>query len=128
MTIKDWPQQERPREKLLLRGATALTDAELLAIFLQTGAPGRSAVEVGRDLLTQFGNLAGILGASQEQFCAAKGLGPAKFALLQAVLEIGRRHWLNAMDRSDALTSPDATRQFLAAHLGGLPHEVFACL
>lgn len=128
MPITDWPADERPREKLLARGAQALTDAELLAIFLRTGIPGKSAVDLARDLLTKLDGLHGLFSASQEQFCSAKGLGVAKFTQLQAVHEMSRRYLEHAMQRSDLLTSPETTRRYLKARLYGYPHEVFACL
>lgn len=128
MTIKDWPEDERPREKLLERGAGALSDAELLAIFLRTGIPGKSAVDLARELLIAFGGLAGLLAADQRRFCKEKGLGTAKFAQLQAVLELSRRYLLTRLDDQDVLTSPQATRDYLKMRLYGLPHEVFACL
>lgn len=94
MSIKEWPEDERPREKLLRQGPGGLSDAELLAIFLRTGVSGLSAVDLSRHLLQQFGSLRALLGAEQRAFCAAHGLGPAKYAQLQAVLEmeIGRAH------------------------------------
>src|SRR5690554_7198780 len=92
MAISDWPLAERPREKLLSRGPDALSDAELLAIFLRTGCAGKSAVDLARDLLVRFDGLRPLLEANQEAFCAGEGLGPAKYAQLQAVLEMGRRH------------------------------------
>ncbi|MBK1724376.1 RadC family protein [Thiocystis violacea] len=128
MTIKDWPEDERPREKLLERGATALSDAELLAIFLRTGVPGRSAVDLARDLLTSFDGLAGLLAADQRRFCKEKGLGTAKFAQLQAVLELSRRYLLTRISGQDVLTSPEATRDYLKMRLYGSPQEIFACL
>ena len=88
MSIRHWPATERPREKLLDRGAMALSDAELLAIFLRTGIAGTDAVTLARQLLNQFGSLRRILGASQSDFCPARGLGEAKFVQLQAVLEL----------------------------------------
>lgn len=128
MSIADWPVSERPREKLLMRGPDALSDAELLAIFLRCGSHGLSAVDLARSLLTQFGSLRGLLTADRDEFCTGKGLGLAKFVELQAVLELGRRHLAEALDRADPLTSPDATRRFLQARLRDLPHEVFAAL
>ena len=86
MPITDWPTEERPREKLLDRGPQALNDAELLAIFLRTGVPGKSAVDLAKDLLQEFGGLVGLLSAHEQAFCQAKGLGRAKYAQLQAVL------------------------------------------
>ncbi|WP_038052015.1 DNA repair protein RadC [Thioalkalivibrio sp. ALJ1] len=128
MAITDWPAAERPREKLLERGADALSDAELLAIFLRTGVAGKSAVDVARDLLSRFGGLRPLLQADQAGFCAAPGLGAAKYAQLQAVLEMGRRHLAADLERGDALSSPAATRKFLAARLRDYPFEVFGVL
>lgn len=128
MTIKDWPRDERPREKMLERGAAALSDAELLAIFLRTGMPGKSAVDLARDLLASFGSLAGLLAADQRRFCEEKGLGTAKFAQLQAVLELSRRYLLARISDQDVLTSPEATRDYLKMRLYGSPQEIFACL
>ena len=128
MAIKDWPVDERPREKLLQRGPAALSDAELLAIFLRTGLPGLSAVDLARELLQQFGGLRPLLEADQQRFCQGKGLGSAKFVQLQATLELSRRHLLATLQRGEALTSPGDTRQYLAARLRGHRQEVFACL
>lgn len=128
MAIKDWPAQDRPREKLLQQGAAALTDAELLAIFLRTGAPGKSAVALARDLLTEFGSLKALLSADRERFCLAPGLGSAKYAQMQAVMEMARRHYREILRRGSALTSPKATRAFLSASLRHYAYEVFACL
>jgi DNA repair protein RadC len=128
MPIKDWPEGERPREKLLERGAGALSDAELLAIFLRTGVKGKSAVDLARGLLVDFEGLVGLLSADQRRFCDGKGLGTAKFAELQAVLELSRRYLMSRVRGQDVLTSPDATRDYLKMRLYGLPHEIFACL
>ncbi|BDX18361.1 DNA repair protein RadC [Halopseudomonas aestusnigri] len=128
MAITDWPVAERPREKLLAQGAGALSDAELLAIFLRTGLPGCSAVDLARRLLAGFGSLRALLQADLSTFSAHAGLGPAKYAHLQAVLEMGRRHLFEDLKRGDALTSPGTVRQFLRSRLAALPHEVFACL
>ncbi|WP_019589944.1 MULTISPECIES: DNA repair protein RadC [unclassified Thioalkalivibrio] len=128
MAITDWPAGERPREKLLERGAAALSDAELLAIFLRTGVTGKSAVDVARDLLSRFGGLRPLLQADEAGFCAAPGLGQAKYAQLQAALEMGRRHLEADLERGEALTSPAATRRFLSARLRDYPFEVFGAL
>ncbi len=128
MSIRDWPDDARPREKLLTRGATALSDAELLAIFLRTGVPGRSAVDLARDLLTEYGGLRELLGADQASFCKGLGLGPAKFTQLQAVLEMSRRYLEETLKRGDALESVADTRRYLTTQLRHQPHEVFACL
>ena len=128
MTISQWPVAERPREKLLTKGAEALSDAELLAIFLRTGCKGVTAVDLARQLLENFGGLKPLLQASREDFCRHKGLGDAKFSQLQAVMEMASRHMFEQMARGDALCSPEETRQFLSSQLGNYPHEVFACL
>ncbi len=128
MAISDWPAEERPREKLLARGADALSDAELLAIFLRTGLPGKSAVELARETLHHFDGLRGLLEADQKAFCTVKGLGEAKFVQLQATLELSRRHLLSTLQRGDALTSPAETRSYLSAQLRHKKREVFACL
>ena len=127
-SIRDWPANERPREKLLSRGPTALSDAELLAIFLRTGVAGKTAVDLARDLLSEFGGLRPLLEANRQNFCAHHGLGEATYAQLQAVLEMARRHLREQLHRGDALENPDATREFLASRLRHLPYEVFACL
>lgn len=128
MAITDWPLAERPREKLLERGASALSDAELLAIFLRTGLPGISAVDLARQLLADFGGLRPLLEASQGDFCRGKGLGTAKYVQLQAVLEMARRHLAETLQRSNALSSPAAVREYLAAQLRHRKREVFCCL
>lgn len=128
MAITDWPAAERPRERLLGEGADSLSDAELLAIFLRTGVRGKSAVDLARELLTRFGGLRQLLAARRDEFCEAPGLGDAKFAQLQAVLEMGRRHLFEQLERGTALLSPEDTSQFLRARMRDLPHEVFAVL
>ena len=128
MSIRDWPDAERPREKLLQRGAAALSDAELLAIFLRTGVSGRSAVDLARDLLNHYGGLRPLLETDQTSFCANPGLGPTKYVQLQAVLELGRRYLEATLQRGDALQSVADTRRYLTARLRHEPHEVFACL
>lgn len=128
MPIPDWPEDDRPRERLLKRGPGALSDAELLAIFLRTGVQGRSAVDLARDLLADFGGLVGLLSASQAEFCQAKGLGTAKYVQLRAVLELSQRYLRAEIAGRDVLTSPEATRTYLKSRLRSYPHEVFACL
>lgn len=128
LVISDWPMEERPREKLLDRGPAALSDAELLAIFLRTGTRGLTAVDLARRLLDEFGGLKPLLDAGEAAFCQHRGLGRAKYAQLQAVLEMARRHWFENIQRGDALCSPDDTRRYLSAELRSCPHEVFACL
>ncbi len=126
--ITDMPLDERPREKLLQRGAKALTNAELLAIFLRTGIQGKSALDLARDLLDQFGNLRSLLGADIKQFCQGKGLGNAKYVQLKACVEMSRRYLSECLERGNALTSPDDTRNYLMSELSGRDYEVFACL
>ncbi|RLA19212.1 MAG: hypothetical protein DRQ62_12235 [Gammaproteobacteria bacterium] len=128
MGIKDWPADQQPREKLLAHGAGELTDAELLAIFLRTGSPGKSAVDLAQDLLLEFTSLRALMQADCATFTQAKGLGNAKYAQLQAVLEMARRHTFEQLDRGDVLTSPEATRAYLSNQLRSYPYEVFACL
>lgn len=128
MAISDWPAQERPREKLLQKGADVLSDAELLAIFLRTGTRDYTAVDLARLLLDDFGGLKPLLETGESEFCGRHGLGPAKYAQLQAVLEMAKRHLLENIQRGDALCSPDETRSYLSAQLQACPHEVFACL
>ena len=128
MSIRDWPAAERPREKLLEQGSGSLSDAELLAIFLRTGVTGKSAVDLARHLLTQFGSLRVLLEADLAQFSKELGLGPAKFAQLQAVLEMGRRHLAERMRKKPALENPQAVRDYLKSMLRHEPHEVFGCL
>jgi len=128
MAIKDWPPGERPREKLLSQGAQALSDAELLAIFLRTGVAGRSAVDLARDLLLDFGGLRALLAADRKRFCSSAGLGDAKYAQLQAVLEMGRRHIGETLQRGEAIESPAHTVRYLSARLRDYPYEVFAAL
>jgi DNA repair protein RadC len=128
MAITDWPADERPREKLLQRGAAALADAELLAIFLRTGVTGKSAVDLARGLLQEHGGLSALLAASREQFCASHGLGDAKFVQLQAVVEMSRRYLAEALQQRQVFSSAASTRQFLLAQLRQEVREVFAVM
>lgn len=128
MSIRDWPAAERPREKLLERGASSLSDAELLAIFLRTGVSGRSAVDLARHLLHQFGSLRALLEANLKAFSSELGLGPAKFAQLQAVMEMARRNMGEDLKRDSVLENPTQVRRYLKALLRHEPHEVFGCL
>ncbi|MBZ9785690.1 DNA repair protein RadC [Pseudomonas sp. REP124] len=128
MSIRDWPAAERPREKLLEQGSASLSDAELLAIFLRTGVSGKSAVDLARHLLSRFGSLRNLLEADLQAFREELGLGPAKFAQLQAVLEMGRRHLAERLRNRSVLENPQAVREYLKAMLRHEPHEVFGCL
>ncbi|MGR3914097.1 MAG: DNA repair protein RadC [Gammaproteobacteria bacterium] len=126
MAIKQWPTDERPREKLARCGAGALSDAELLAIFLRTGIKGKSAVEIGRELLEQFGGLRQILNATGGMLARTPGLGPAKCAQLLAALELGKRYLAQKLERDGPLTSPSQAAAFLTHQLRDQPREVFA--
>jgi len=128
MRIIDWPEDERPRERLVKLGAAALSDAELLAIFLRTGIAGTSAVELGRELIQRFGSMRRLLAATLDEICSIRGLGPAKYVQLQAVVEISRRALSEQIVERDAMSSPQAVREFLKLTLGGRPNEVFVVL
>lgn len=128
MPITDWPEAERPREKLLARGAASLSDAELLALFIRTGLRGKTALDLARDWLAAFEGLRGFLEADYEALSALPGLGTAKYAEIQAAMELGRRHLASELHRQDVMNSPEVTRQFLSARLRGLRREVFAAL
>lgn len=128
MSIANWPTGERPREKLLERGAAALSDAELLAIFLRTGTPGRSAIDVGRALLAHFGSLGALLAAGPDDLNAIPGVGPAKWAQLKAAAELGRRALAEHARERDALNSPQAVRDYLRLLLAEREHEVFVAV
>jgi DNA repair protein RadC len=128
MSITNWPPNERPREKLLLRGPHALSDAELLAIFIQNGIKGKTAVDIAREILGQCGSLQGLLAASREQFCAIAGLGDATYVLLQAVVELGQRRLYERIEKVSVLNNPHDTNIYLASRLRDYEHEVFACL
>lgn len=128
MRITDWPASERPREKLLGQGSAALSDAELLAIFLRTGTRGKTAVDLARELLGDFGGLRSLLLADRQAFCAKHGLGIVSFVQLQAVLEMARRHLLEALQRDTILSSPADVRNYLKASLRDYQREVFLCL
>lgn len=128
MPITDWPKAERPREKLLSCGSSALSDAELLAIFLRTGVKGKTAVDLARDIIAYFGGLRNLLLADKNAFCQFSGLGEAKFSQLQAVIELSRRHLKETMQRGEFLKNPQSTQDYLSVRLRDLPYEVFACL
>lgn len=128
MAITDWPENERPREKLLAQGASALSDAELLAIFLRTGVRGMTAVDLARDLIRRFGGLRALLAVGRDEFCVSKGLGEAKYVQLQAVMEIARRHLSESLTRGAPLSNPQAAGDYLQARLRDRDHEVFAVL
>ncbi len=128
MSIVDWPEGERPRERLLQRGAAALSDAELLAIFLRVGVRGKSAVDLAREVLAHFGSLTAMFAADEQSLCAIHGMGRAKYVQLQAVLEMARRALKEEVHAGDALNSPRAVRDYLRLILQGRQQEVFVAL
>jgi DNA repair protein RadC len=127
MAINDWPEQDRPRERLVREGAQALSNPELLAIFLRVGVRGKSAVELGQDMLRHFGSLQDLFHSSLEDFSKVKGLGLAKYAQLQAVLELARRAGAEQFAR-ESLCSPDTVKTYLRNKFGCQPHESFVVL
>jgi DNA repair protein RadC len=129
MAISDWPEAERPRERLMRQGAAALSDAELLAIFLRVGMRGKSAVDLARDLLAAFdGDLARLANAPPRELERLPGIGNAKAVQLVATLELARRALAAPLSQSDLLASPLAVRDWLRLRLAHLPHEVFVAL
>lgn len=128
MTIPTWPENERPREKLLTRGPEALSDAELLAIFLRTGTRGKTALDLARELLNRFGSLSKLLNCNLAEFTETLGLGPAKYVQLQAAIELGQRHLKEPLATCDTLTNTNTVKQYLISKLRYLNHEIFACL
>jgi DNA repair protein RadC len=128
MAITDWPEEQRPRERLIKHGPQALSDAELLAVFLRVGVTGKSAVDLGRDMVGHFGSLNGLFTATLTDFSAVNGLGPAKFAQLQAVLELARRALGEELQTGVTMSSPQAVQQYLQLLLSRKPYESFAVL
>ncbi|KAB8043496.1 RadC family protein [Janthinobacterium aquaticum] len=128
MAIKDWPERERPRERLIEDGAQSLSDAELLAVFLRTGVRGKSAVQLARETVEHFGSLKGLFGANLDSFSAVHGMGSAKFAQLQAVLELARRAMVEELQTGQVLNSPQAVKDYLRLCLAHLTHEAFHVL
>ena len=128
MHIRDWPEHERPREKLLASGAGALSDAELLAIFLGSGTAGRDAVVTARALLGEHGSLRALLDLDAKAMTRLKGIGSARACALSAALELGHRHLASQLERGDALADPAAAGRYFAQRLRGRGREVFAAL
>lgn len=128
MSITHWPLLERPREKLLLHGAKNLSDAELLALFINTGTKGKTALDIARELLSEFGSLRSLLQSPPHLLCQKNGVGKAKYALLQAALEMGMRYLNSQIQPGTTLNSSVLTKSFLSNQLRHHPHEVFACL
>lgn len=128
MAITDWPASERPREKLIELGASALSDAELLAIFLRVGVVGKSAVDLARDLLVRFGSLNGIYAASEKEVSSVHGMGVSKYVQMQAVFEMSRRALSEQIQEKDVLSSPEQVREYLVLKLANQLHEIFIVL
>jgi len=128
MILKDLPEDARPREKLLARGSGALSDAELLALLLRTGLPGKNALQMGQELLNKFHGVAGLLHTRHEELKGIKGLGPAKCAELMAVLELARRALTEQLKEKTLFSTPQEVRNYLQLQLGSRPHEIFAVL
>jgi DNA repair protein RadC len=128
MAINHWPEDQRPRERLIKHGPQHLSDAELLAVFLRIGVSGKSAVDLGRDMIGHFGSLNGLFAATLSDFSKLHGLGPAKYAQLQAVMELARRSLGEELQVGEVLSSPQAVRQYLQLLLGKKAYESFAVL
>ena len=128
MAITDWPAHERPRERLIKGGPAQLSDAELLAIFLRTGVNGKSAVDLGREIMMHFGSLSGLFAARLEDFSALSGIGPAKYAQLQAIMELARRLLAEDMQKGVALTASDKVKDYLRLYFSRQSHESFVVL
>lgn len=128
MAITDWPEEQRPRERLIMQGAQALSDAELLAVFLRVGVTGKSAVDLGRDMIAHFGSLQALFSASINDFSCLHGLGPAKYAQLQAVLELARRALHEKLQQGTTLSAPQAVKHYLQLLFHGKTYEAFVVL
>lgn len=127
MSIRDWPEGERPREKLLGSGSAVLSDAELLAVLLGSGTRGKDAIALGRELLINAGSLGALLSRPEQQI-RASGLGPAKRARIIAALELARRSLAEELQQRQSLGNPRDSGDYLRARLRHLPYEVFGCL
>ena len=128
MTINNWPLAERPREKLLTHGSKHLSDAELIAILLQTGTRGKTALDIARELLAEFGSLKKLFNTDQHSLDKFPGLGAAKYAMLKAALELGRRYFEEPLPLGETLNNSETTKRCLATRLQDYTNEVFACL
>lgn len=128
MAINDWPEDQRPRERLIKCGAAALSDAELIAVFLRIGVKGKSAVDLGRDMISQFGSLKGLFAANLKDFSSIHGLGSAKYAQLHAILELAQRSISEELKSSEPLSSPQSVKNYLRLLIGNKPYESFVVL
>ena len=125
MSMARWPAGERPRERLLAQGAAALSDAELISLFLGAGVPGKSALDVARALLARFGRVSRVLCAREDELGEVPGVGLARYARIAAVTELARRALAEEMRVRDSLASPAAVRGYLRLHMQELGHECF---
>ena len=123
-----WPEGERPREKLLNKGAKSLSDSELLAIFLRTGTQGKNVIELSREIILHFGSLKSLFSATEKEFCQIKGLGRAKYVQLQACLEMSQRYIEEQICQQDAMQNPAQVKQYVQSRLMCQPNEVFAAI
>lgn len=128
MSIREWPQSERPREKLLNLGPQALGDAELLAIFIRSGVPGSSALDMARGMLSEAGSLRALMNLSADELYKFNGIGPAKYVQFQASLELGRRYLMEKLVAGDVISNPQVSRDYLTLCLRDKPYEVFFAL
>jgi DNA repair protein RadC len=128
LPIRDWPEDQRPREKLLVQGAHALSDAELLAVLLRCGTGGLNAIELAQAHIVAFGSLRALLTADFDCWNDKAGVGVARYAALQAALELAKRHLRESLQTGSALAAPETTQRFLRAELQHRPYEVFCCL
>ena len=128
MSMAHWPLAERPRERLLAQGPAALSDAELIALFLGTGIRGKSALDLARELLARFGRVSRVLSAAQGELREVPGVGTAKYAQIAAVMELAGRALAEEMKARDSLTSPAAVRGYLRLQMQDLGHEAFYCV
>ena len=128
MSIKKWPKEDRPREKLLANGAASLSDSELLAIFIRCGTKGRSALDIAKALITQSGSLNQLLTSPPHQCMQLPGIGPTRYSLLQAALELGKRVQNQPQINKLSLTKVEHVKCYIARQLSNQSREVFACL
>lgn len=128
MRITSWPENDRPRERLIKHGAGALSDAELLAIFLRTGIKGKTALDLARELLLHFGTIEKLLDSELDEFSQVKGMGQAKFCQLKASLELVRRNYQFKAENPTAFNDPETVKMYLLNHFPQKKHENFACL
>lgn len=125
LPIREWPENEQPREKLIHKGANALSDAELVAIFIRTGIPGKTALDLARDALLEVGGLRALLNMQMSELCRQKGIGAAKYVQLQAALELGRRYLMEKMQKGEAIDNPQISKDYLTLQLRDKPYEAF---